>query len=132
MGMFDELRCLAPLPISAYQGLEFQTKDLDCCLDLYEIRADGTLWRQDYDVEDRSDPSATGLMRIVGMRTRVNKRWVRLADFTGHIGFYTSFGDRRTGWIAFSALFKNGELKGIEVIKEKPATPPAGENGGGR
>src|ERR1044072_492742 len=116
MGMFDYIRCEAPLPLPDGFSLDcvdddgrgpFQTKDTpNQFMDQYVIRSDGTLWVEEYDVEDHSDPKAEGIMRIVGCMTRVNKRWVRLYDPKGEIRFYTSLGINHTGWIEFSALVK--------------------------
>jgi hypothetical protein len=67
MGMFDHLKCKYPLPDAGDNDLEYQTKDTPAqFLDNYEIRADGSLWHLDYDIEDRSDPNAEGLARLVG------------------------------------------------------------------
>jgi hypothetical protein len=53
MGMFDYVKCHYPLPVKGAEDLIYQTKDTPSqWLDMYEIRADGTLWH-----EDRSDPS---------------------------------------------------------------------------
>jgi hypothetical protein len=92
MGAFDEI---------IYNGTAYQTKSLVCWQDYYEVR-DGQLWHLSYDVEDRSDPSATGLMRIVGMFTPVNERWER-DDFTGKV--YTHKGPTLT--------FEKGNLTGV-------------------
>ena len=74
MGMYDELRCKYPLPVKGANDLLYQTKDTPSqFIDLYEIRADGTVWRQNYDIKDRSDPKAEGLERIIGCMTRINK-----------------------------------------------------------
>jgi hypothetical protein len=44
MGMFDDLTVTGyPLP-DGIERREYQTKSLECVLDHYEIRADGTLW----------------------------------------------------------------------------------------
>src|SRR5690349_376519 len=102
MGMFDELRCKYPLPHAAAQDLLFQTKSLDCGLELYEIREDGSLWIEEYDIEDRSDPNATGLMSIVGCMTRVNKRWVP-CEITNAVNFYID------GY-EYTAMFVKGKL----------------------
>jgi hypothetical protein len=101
MGMFDELRCRYKLPIDGFDGHLFQTKSLDCELDLYEIREDGTLWREAYDVEDRSDPNAVGIMALAGCMTRVNKRFEQRTSYTGKIRFYDyldSIGEGNGGW----------------------------------
>lgn len=120
MGLFDELYCRFELPVPAFQDWLFQTKSLDCDMDLYEIRHDGTLWREDYDVEDQSDPNAEGIMALVGCMARVNKRWRQVTDFTGEIRFYDCLGDQskvaRTGWIEFSAYFVNGALQSLNLV----------------
>jgi hypothetical protein len=92
MGMFDYIRCLYPLPDGyvPQPDDEFQTKDTPSqYLDLYEIRPDGTLWQDIYDIEDRSDPKAEGLMGLIGAGTRINQRWVQV-PFHGDLNFYTS------------------------------------------
>src|SRR5688500_1170508 len=47
MGMYDEIRCKAPLPGNAATFVTpdhwFQTKDLECALGNYEITEDGKL-----------------------------------------------------------------------------------------
>lgn len=120
MGMYDELRCHYPLPVDGANTLLFQTKDTDAqYLDLYEIRADGTLWHEEYDVEDQSDPNATGFFRFVGCATRINKRWVP-DSMTGEIRFYTSrtAGRINDSWIEFSAYFVDGRLRELHTIRD--------------
>jgi hypothetical protein len=46
MGMFDTVTCEYPLPNTAHQELEFQTKDLECLLDHYTITKAGRLLRR--------------------------------------------------------------------------------------
>lgn len=121
MGMFDEIRCKFPLPVKGANDLLFQTKDTEPqMLDLFEIRADGTLWHQEYDVEDRSDPKAKGFARMCGCMTRVNKRWVRDRK-TQTICFYTYQGKNHEGWIEFKAEFVRGRLFGnkIKVVENR-------------
>ena len=122
MGMFDHIHCRVPLPegYTQYQDRAFQTKDLDCVLDQCEIREDG-LWREDYDIEDRSDPNAVGIKRIFGCMTRVNKRWVRVPDYTGTIRFYDGLGEMSSGWIEFEAHIGLGHLlRPVALIKYTP------------
>ena len=114
MGMFDEIICKYPLPKGAEwaQDEVFQTKDTDAqFIDLYEIRKDGTLWHQNYAVEDRSDKKAKGLKRILGCATRVNKRWVK-CPHNGVLQFYTSR-KKGKGWehVEFVAVFRDGKMK---------------------
>src|SRR5690348_10030584 len=93
MGMFDEVICEHPLPGTPPDFIEaghpFQTKDLDCAMDVYQITADGRLMIEAYDIEDQSDPNETGWRRAVGCMTRVNQRWEVVPDFTGTICFYS-------------------------------------------
>jgi hypothetical protein len=92
MGMFDWLHCEYPLPDgSDGTDMVFQTKDTDAqMVEHYKIDADGILWHQEYDIEDHSDPTATGINRIIGSMTPVNHRWVKEDQFTGTIEFYDS------------------------------------------
>jgi len=77
MGMFDYVRCHYQLPVEGANALDYQTKFAGFPnLDQYEIREDGTVWVEEYDVEDHSDPNAEGLMKLIGCATRVNKRMV--------------------------------------------------------
>jgi len=51
MGLFDTVNCKYDLPMPSdpkgYIGSEnFQTKDLECLMEYYEIREDGTLWME--------------------------------------------------------------------------------------
>lgn len=109
MGLFDYLRCNYPLPVEGAELLEYQTKDTPAqWMDQYEIRADGTLWHENYDTEDRSDPNAEGFDRLFGCMTRVNKRWEPVL-LTGEIVFYAED-------IEFSAYFVGGKLMRLEML----------------
>lgn len=56
MGMFDDIKCKYPLPLNGANDLVYQTKDTPAqFLDKYEIREDGTLWHENYDIEDQSE-----------------------------------------------------------------------------
>ena len=134
MGMFDRIRCRAPLPgvkPDFVKGPDhvYQTKDTDSqTLDNYEISEDGILLHEEYDIVDRSDPNAEGLARLVGMMSRENER-LSPTTFTGEITFYDSnvvgchcgFWFTRTGedreWVEYVARFADGVLsKPIEQI----------------
>ena len=124
MSMFDQLRCDYPLPVRpAAQGVEFQTKSLDCLMLNYHIRADGTLWVEDYDTEDHSDPSAEGIARMFGMLAQVNHRWRFVDDFTGEIEFSGGYGKRNKnglhdGDVELMARFEAGQLISVALVKE--------------
>ena len=122
MGMFDHIRCKYPLPVSGLSERVFQTKDTEHqALDMYEIREDGSLWREEYDIEDHSNPNAEGLERFTGCMSRVNKRWVP-ETITGEICFYDfpTGNHNDGGWVEFSAYFVDGKLREINLIKNKP------------
>ncbi len=126
MSMFDTVRCHYSLPVPAVQDCVFQTKSFDAPFDEdYTLRADGTLWHTEYDIEDRSDPNATGLWRMVGMMTRVNLREVPF-PFSGEIDFYTDYGRRRSngmgsGWVVFRATVEQGTLRTLAVVEHEPS-----------
>ena len=112
MGAFDTLRCLYPLPADGADGLDYQTKSLVCFLESYELRADGTLWHEEYDVEDRSDPTATGLAAFAGIWTHVNERWVP-EPLTGEVRFH-AMGESE--WFDWSAYFVDGHLRELHRV----------------
>jgi len=79
--MFDNVRCLYPLPWPELQSVTWQTKDTDAqYLDHYEVRADGTLWHEAYYARWIDDP--TGIMRFY--MTRENVRWEQV-PFVGQL-----------------------------------------------
>jgi hypothetical protein len=109
MGMYDYIICRYPLPTVppswATPDQRYQSKSLDCRMDLYEIRDDGTLWIEEYEIEDHSErarwkaehpgeelPKELAdypLSALAGCMSRVNKRWVH-RRFNGVIEFYHS------------------------------------------
>ena len=118
--MFDNIKCLYKLPIEKDFSKElFQTKSTPAqWMDLYEIREDGTLWHENYDTEDRSDPNKEGLARLFGSMTKINKRWEFVKDFIGEIRFYTVYNSSKY-YIEFSSYFVNGILKELHLIKNE-------------
>lgn len=135
MGLFDNITCKYPLPIEGFNNTIFQTKDTDAqFLDDYEIREDGTLWHQIYDVEDRSERAKwekahpneevpeelMGWKSFEGSMSRINESWEQVENFTREIVFYTSLGESHRGWIEFSAYFENGKVSKINLIKYHP------------
>ncbi|CAN5375792.1 hypothetical protein BH09SUM1_BH09SUM1_02520 [soil metagenome] len=119
MGMFDFIKCEYPLLPDGANEREYQTKDTPAqFVDYYEIRKDGTLWHEEYDIEDRSDPNAEGIEGFIGCMTRVNERWVQVSDFTGEIRFYRC---NRGGedWLEFSSYFLNGQIQQVNRIVTK-------------
>jgi hypothetical protein len=128
MGMFDRLTCRYPLPVKGANDLIYATKDTPAqYLDNYEIREDGSLWHQEYDIEDHSDPKAKGIMALAGCMTKVARGWVPEL-MTGEIVFYHLIGDK--GWIEFSAYFEAGKIVRLNLLEHVPETEPAGKAGG--
>lgn len=102
MGMFDEIRCDAPLP-DGYDATDvgFQSKFPDCCMCRYRITRDGRLLdAADNDLEPE-----------------------------GYLNFYTTdppqdvSADRDARWREYRAHFVAGELESIVgVAKDEPET----------
>lgn len=123
MGMFDNIQVELPLPgLSETAKPNFQTKDLNCYMDQYRIDGDGFLWRQEYEIEDHSDPMAEGIRSLIGKLTRINKRWAR-DGHTGEIRFYES--DKETGeWFEYSVYLELGRVvRGPNRILPPPPPP---------
>ena len=111
MGLFDTVRCEYPLPEARHQGLEFQTKDLECAMDHYTITREGRLIRHpggwsplDRDVE-----------------------W----PVHGDIRIYTSDKFQDPSWIEYVVRLTHGRVEWIRPLEEArwaPGfTPPEGE-----
>lgn len=115
---------------------DYQTKDTpEQYCDLYEIRKDGMLWHQCYDIVGNDDvdawkkehPGETIPLGDLKYHTcmsdeRGNKRWVP-ASFTGELCFYDCIGDKCEGWIEFVANFQDGKLVGEIMLKKHDPVP---------
>lgn len=138
MGMFDQIVCkyLLPASFSWANKLTYQTKDTPSqFMDDYEIREDGTLWVEDFRIEDRSaatkwlveNPDKTdddlpeelgGWKGMIGVMTRVPLGWKRVENFvTGEIRFYNTLGSDHSGWIEWSAYFEEGRAVRINLVE---------------
>lgn len=121
MGMFDNIICEYPLPGNPVV-LEWQTKSLGCEMDTYIVAADGTLWIEDYDVQDQSDFAlGKGQDKFMGCMTRVNQRRVQVTDFRGEVRFYGSASPDWSNRWEFSALFDDGKLLSMKQISPEPS-----------
>lgn len=119
MGMFDDVRVNVPLP-DGHTGA-FQTKDMECVLNMYEITAEGRLCVEDCDWEavppaERPYPDAAegSLEQVIGSVRRVNLR-LRDLDFHGILNFYGH--DERGQWREYNAKFTDGQLVEIKVVE---------------
>lgn len=114
--MFDKIKCKYPLPVKGANKFLYQTKDTEAqFFNLYEIRKDGTLWHEAYDIEDKSNPNAKGIMKLVGCMTKVNKKWEQV-EKTGEIKFYRTIDKNHDKWLEFSAYFVKGKLNQIHKL----------------
>lgn len=132
MGMFDEIKCEWPLPVEGANALTYQTKDTPSQFcDLYMIRADGTLWHQDYDTEDQSvagkwmaehpGEALPEKMDIIenycGCISRVNERWAQVVDFKGTVCFYGNITPGVRGRLEWAARFESGKLAAVTLVE---------------
>jgi len=145
MGMFDQLTVKKKLPLTKelkalninWEEEVFQTKDLDCLLETYEITKSGKLrhlWQERVWVDDE-DAFLKGYMKVV------KEEW-RDVDFHGTINFYTAYTDNdrynwdfvnddpeqmswedielivgNDWWFEFEAYYTHGKLDDIKLIK---------------
>lgn len=111
MGMFDYIKVETPLPRHGFQDIEFQTKDLECCLHHYTIKEDGRLFVEKFriDDEDLAPPK-------------------HAKDVTATVSFYAHLSDDiALTWIEFKAIIVRGKLlepiKLVQLEKERRKKP---------
>jgi len=85
MGMFDDVKCYYPTPWPDSQTRQWRSKDTPAqCLDQYEIRADGTLWHEEYESRfEKNEEAPLGFYIHCD-----NRRWVQMSEFTGSLEIY--------------------------------------------
>lgn len=125
MGMFDEVKCKYALDCPEVQDALFQSKDTPVqYLDKYEIREDGTLWHEDYDVRwEESDDSPLGFWMH-----KDNKRWVQV-PFVGELEIHhlvRNDDGSRGVYYSFQFWFRDGVVK--DLIRNLPDTDSAKED----
>ena len=115
MSMYDDIKVLYPLPDPQHNLLSYQTKDLDCNLDQYEVRKDKSLWL----IEESGYTDEGEFMYSFS----------RKVDHTGAVSIYThldppdGYNAKRAGWLEYILKFKEGILVNIEIDHLKPPTP---------
>jgi hypothetical protein len=124
MGMYDDIVCKYPLPLpedtKGYIAESFQTKDLDCGLDSYEIREDGTLWLREYFREyTEGNPNGKTFFEKFGM-VKETKVWWTHVKTTTTIRMY-DYQNNDDGvydyWVEFEVVFIDGVIDKIKLIK---------------
>jgi len=123
MGMYDNIVCKYPLPLpedtKGYILESFQTKDLDCALDCYEIRDDGTLWLRECEREHiDGDPNGKTFSEKFGIIKEIKHWWthvkttrtISMYDYHHSDGAYDYF-------INFEVVFIDGVIDKIKLIE---------------
>ena len=122
--MFDDIVCKYPLPLpedtKGYIVESFQTKDLDCGLDSYEIREDGTLWLRECEREHiDGDPNGKTFSEKFGIIKETKVWWthvkttctIRMYDYQNNDGGVYDY------WVEFEVVFIDGVIDKIKPIK---------------
>jgi hypothetical protein len=132
MGMFDNIKVKAPLPLTEelkklnidWSNTTFQTKDLDNCLSDYFITESGELKEEVteyeytyYTEEEKKDKSFRPWNFI--KESKIKNQYQKQLDFHGKITFYELFevSEEEDVWVDFEAFFIYGKLDKINLIK---------------
>jgi hypothetical protein len=96
----------------------FQTKDLDCALDIYIIDKDGQLFLEQRETEwVEGNPSGKNFLEKSGYAKTV-KTWLEPLNNTCTVQFYDYFSSNNTDydyWIVYDAVFINGKATEIKL-----------------
>ena len=123
MGMFDSIECKCWLPMpdepKGYTGSHgFQTKDLDCALDIYIIDKDNQLFIERRETEwVEGNPNSKSFLDKFGYAKTV-KTWLEPLNRTCTVQFYDYFSSNNTDydyWIVYDAVFINGKSTEIKL-----------------
>lgn len=125
MGMYDTIICKYPLPTpgdpKGYSGSEdFQTKDLDCSLSVYEIDSNGQLLinkTEGHFVE--GDKKSKDIFGKIG-HYEVTKRWNEFVCKTSEICMYDyihSNGTEYDYFIEYKVIFIDGLIDEVQLVK---------------
>ena len=132
MGMFSYIKCKKELPLTdelkglsvKWDELQYQTKDLDNCLETYIISEDGELleevieYEYTYYTEEEKKQKDHKPWNIVKDQ-KIVKQETKKVDFHGKITFYETldFSDEESVWVDFDAYFVYGKLDKLELAK---------------
>lgn len=124
MGMFDDIECKYPLPMpddpKGYTGSKnFQTKDLDNSLSLYEIREDGTIWRKFVTKSEyvKGDKKSKSIIGRIGYLKELEHEYRQQFDITNILmyDYIQTKGDYDYS-IDYEVNFENGIVKNIKIV----------------
>ena len=132
MGMFSYIKCKKELPLTdelkglsvKWNELQYQTKDLDNCLETYIISEDGELleevieYEYTYYTEEEKKQKDHKPWNIVKDQ-KIVKQETKRVDFHGKITFYETLdlNDQESVWVDFDAYFVYGKLDKLELVK---------------
>ena len=130
--MFSYIKCQKELPLTdelkslsvKWDETQFQTKDLDNCLENYIISEDGELleevieYEYTYYTEEEKKQKDHKPWNIVKDQKIVNQE-TKKVDFHGKITFYETLdlNDEESIWVDFNAYFVYGKLDKLELAK---------------
>ena len=134
MGMFSYIKCKKNLPLTEevknlsdkWGEVQFQTKDLDNCLESYIISEDGDLleevteYEYSYYTEEEQKKQKHRPWSVIKDQ-KIVKQETKKVDFHGKITFYETFdlNDEESIWLDFNAYFVYGKLDKIELAKSE-------------
>lgn len=132
MSMYDSIKCEKKLPLNKelrslkikWNKVEFQTKDLDNCLNNYVITKDGDLieevveYEYTYYTEEEKKSKDFKPWNIIKDQ-KILKQYTKKVDYHGKITFYDilKFSDTEDIWVDFEAYFSYGKLDKISLLK---------------
>lgn len=130
--MFSYIKCKKELPLTdELKGLsvkwcetQFQTKDMDNCLETYIISEDGELleevieYEYTYYTEEEKKQKDHKTWSIIKDQ-KIVKQETKKVDFHGKITFYETFdlNDQESIWVDFDAYFVYGKLDKLQLAK---------------
>jgi hypothetical protein len=133
MGMFDYIKCEYPLPLPTdlgeakdvdFNGLIYQTKDLNNSLESYKIDKDGNLWIKETETEwIEGNPNGKTFSERFG-HAELIKEWLEPITYTGEVVFYEGlqYSEQANDdwkndyWVEYKAIFVAGKIVKIELV----------------
>lgn len=109
MGLYDSVRSYHS---EIEGGFDYQTKSLEKNMDNYEIRSDGTLWRQMVEyiwIEQVDHP-------LMGYCKQVSTFWLQKTDVHGTINIYSQKDDT---WLEYELTFDRSVLSKVEKLYDR-------------
>jgi hypothetical protein len=132
MGMFSYIQCKKELPLTdelknisvEWNNMQYQTKDLDNCLEAYIITEEGDLledvieYEYAYYTEEELKQKKPRPWSVIKDQ-KIISRETKKVDYHGKITFYDTIdlNDQESVWVDFVAYFIYGKLDKLELAK---------------